>query len=129
MPVVSIVFGLLLSGMSAYFYLNPTDPNHRSLTALIPGGFGVALILCGLVALKDSLLKHAMHAAALIGVLGFIGGVANLVRGMMATPPLTLDSPKVQASGGLALLSLIFVALCVNSFIQARRRRAAQPQA
>jgi hypothetical protein len=29
----------------------------------------------------------------------------------------------------MAVLSLVFVMLCVNSFIQARRRKAAQAQA
>lgn len=128
MPVVSIVFGLLLSGLGAYFYLNAA-PEYRSFTALIPAFFGVPLILCGLVALKESMLKHAMHAAAVIGLVGFIGGVANLVRAAVGGAILSMDNPKVQASAGMAVLCLIFVGLCVNSFIQARRRRAAQSQA
>jgi hypothetical protein len=122
MPIVSVVFGLLLTGLGAYCYA-VANPEYRSFTATIPAWPGVLLILCGLIGLKESLLKHAMHAAATVGLLGFLAGAAQFARVMMAGDELT--SNKSVASGGMALLCGVFVGLCVNSFIQARRRRQA----
>ena len=39
-------------------------------TALIPAGFGALFLVLGLLALKASLRKHAMHVAAMLGLLG-----------------------------------------------------------
>ncbi len=120
MPYVSILFGLLLCGLGGYAY-HATD--YVSKTALIPAGFGLPLIIAGLFALNESYLKHAMHIAALVGLLGFIGGAANW--GMLMAKGEPSNSFKAMSSAGLAVLSLVFVLACVNSFIQARRRKAA----
>jgi hypothetical protein len=128
-PVLSIVFGVLLIALGVWGYwggvlnlwqpLGFAAPEHLSLTALIPAYMGAALVLLGLLALKESLLKHAMHAAALIGVLGLLAASWRLI---------SKGEVKSVAGASLAamtLLSALFVVLCVNSFIQARRRRRA----
>jgi hypothetical protein len=59
-----------------------------------------------------------MHIAVTVGLIGLIGGVVRFfqsVRGPMAA--------ETEATGAMALLCLIFVALCVRSFIAARRSR------
>ena len=89
---------------------------------MIPAFFGAPLLLCGVLALKESMLKHAMHGAAMVGLLGAIGGLANLVRGAMK------DEPNWRAagySGAMGVVCAIFVAMCVKSFIDARKRREA----
>lgn len=127
MPVVSIVFGLLLIVLGIWGYwggalglwqpLGFDAPEKLSGTALIPAYVGAVLVVLGLLAFKQSLLKHAMHGAAMIGLLGLLAAVGRI-----------LTTGKVQGVGGaslvaMALLCAIFVALCVNSFVQARRRR------
>ncbi|HEY7329202.1 MAG TPA: hypothetical protein VH592_16280 [Gemmataceae bacterium] len=129
MPFVSVVFGLLLIALGIWGYWGGTlglwerlgfaDPGRLSGTALIPAYVGAALVVLGLLALKESLLKHAMHGAAMIGLLGFVAAVARIAM-----------TGNVQGVGGtslslMALLCAGFVALCVNSFVQARRRRRA----
>ena len=47
------------------------EPKYKK-TALIPAAFGLALLLCGALALKESRKKHAMHAAAMVGLLGWV---------------------------------------------------------
>jgi hypothetical protein len=125
MPIVSIVMGALLVGLGVYGY-TASEPEHQSVTALIPAFVGGPLILCGLIALKDSLLKHAMHAAAMLGVLGFLAAAGRL--GMVAAKG-GLDVSKLGTQSLLAMTGIcaVFVALCVRSFIAARRRRLAGP--
>lgn len=124
MPVVTLVFSLLLIGMGlvGYFGSSSAEP---SLTALIPAVFGVLLGLCGLAALKDNLRKHAMHAASAIGLFGLFaaGGRAAMKA---AQKGIDFSNRADIMLVGMAVVCLVFVALCVNSFIAARRRRAAE---
>lgn len=124
MPIVSIVMGALLIGLGVYGYTF-AEPDKQSWTALIPAFVGGPLILCGLIALKESLLKHAMHAAAMLGVLGLLGGVANFVR-VAAKGELGKNPLGTQSTVAMAGLCAVFVALCVKSFIDARKRRQAR---
>jgi hypothetical protein len=122
-PHISVIFGLLLIALGVGGFVG-TGSEH--LTALIPAGFGLALALLGVVALKDSLRKHAMHLAAMVGLVGAVGGavmvVLPLVKGTGIERPVAYSCQTA-----LTVLCLVFVGLCVNSFVQARRRRAAAP--
>jgi hypothetical protein len=128
-PVVSILFGALLVALGVWGRyggdlglwqpLGFQPPEHLSGTAMIPAYVGAALALLGLVALKASLLKHAMHGAAMVGLLGLLAAAGRLIA-----------TGNTQGVGGTSLIGMtvlcaVFLALCVNSFIQARRRRRA----
>jgi len=128
-PVVSVVFGLLLIALGVWGYwggslglwqpLGFVPPEKLSGTALIPAYVGAALVVLGLLAFKESLLKHAMHGASMIGLLGLVAALGRV-----------LMTGNVHGVGGTSLLAMsllcaVFVALCVNSFLQARRRRRA----
>jgi hypothetical protein len=121
MPIVSVVFGGLLIAVGLWAKLST---GTQSLTALIPAFVGAPLVVAGLLALKESLLKHAMHAAAMVGLLGLLGSLYNLGRIVGRGADLT-ETPGV-ATILMTALSGVFVGLCVNSFVQARRRRAAR---
>lgn len=132
MANVSVVFGLLLTGVGLYGYFGT---GTSSPTALIPAAFGVPLVLLGVLAYRERLRMHAMHAAAVVGLVGFLGCVA------MAAPELPAlvrdgkviktNKDGVERDATAAVVSQtvtgvlcgVFEALCVNSFIQARRRR------
>ena len=100
------------------------EPEAVSKTALIPAAVGAVFLLCVVVViLNNALLKHAMHAAAVVGVVGFLGGFMPVMRG-------GLDWSKSGVKTGLlmSLVCAIFVGLCVKSFIDARKaREAGQP--
>jgi hypothetical protein len=132
-PVVAVVFGVLLIALGVWGRfggdlglwqpLGLARPEQLSNTALIPAYVGAALVVLGLLALKESLLKHAMHGAALIGLLGLLAAAGRLISALVA-------KGKVEGVSGVSLvlmtlLCAVFVGLCVNSFIQARRRRRA----
>lgn len=121
MPIVSIVFGLLLVGVGGWGY---SVAEVKSWTAWIPAIVGGPLVVAGALALNEKFLKHAMHAAAMVGVLGTLAGIGGVGR-LLALGKSLGDNPGI-ASLAMLGLSAVFVGLCVNSFIQVRRRRAAQ---
>ncbi len=127
MPRITIVFGALLIvlGLVAYFVMQEAD--NRSVTALIPAFVGLPLLALGLAAeAKPASRKHAMHAAAALGTLGFLGTVGGLVKALQwmgGTIPARPAAVRVQAV--MAVMCVIYVALCVRSFIAARKARQA----
>ncbi len=123
MARISIVFGLLLTALGVGAFVG-TGSEHP--TALIPAGFGLVLVLLGALALKDNLRKHAMHLAAVVGLIGAVGGAVMLLLPFIKGTG--IQRPTAYAcTAAMTVLCLGFVGLCVNSFVQARRRRMAAP--
>ena len=108
---------LILTGVAGYLLSEKAGP----VTALIPAAPGLLLIVCGLIA-RTSLraLKIAMHVAALVGLLGLLAAVGALIARWDGTFGL---AQTVQAA--MAIICGLFLALCVKSFRDARRRREA----
>ncbi len=120
MPTTAIVSGvlLILVGIAGYAFSIVND--NTSLTALIPAAFGLLLLILGLLAKsKESLRKHLMHAAVLVGLLGFIIPTARLISQMSKIEV----SLAVMSQALMALICLFFVILSIQSFINARRER------
>jgi hypothetical protein len=111
--------GLVLTALGVGFYFG-TD--RVSWTALIPAFFGVPLLVLGILALRERLLKHTMHAAAALGLIGFLGGAVMAVLGVAKSEG-ELGNATIE-QGLLALVCAVFVGLCVRSFIVVRRNRA-----
>lgn len=121
MPAVTIAYGVLLIALGAGFYFGT---GQESVTALIPAFFGVLVVLCGVLARREHLLKHAMHGAAALGLLAFLGGLPGLFRSFaLLGGGEVARRNAVLEQAAMALLSLVFVVLCVKSFIDARRAR------
>jgi hypothetical protein len=120
---VTVVFGILLIALGLIGYF-ATD--RVSWTALIPAIFGAVLLILGLLGYKEHLRKHVMHAAAMVALIGFIGALFRVVPHL---PALVAGEHiehgrAVLCSAIMAGLCGVFVALCVRSFIVARRNRA-----
>ncbi len=126
MPALAIVFGVLLVPVGLVAF-EQTGREHY--TALIPVGLGVVLIVLGALSYKPALRKHTMHAAALVGLLGVIGGGIRAIPGLVTylSGGQVKSVPALVGTSLTMLLCLVFLGLCVNSFIQARRRRQAPP--
>ncbi len=125
MAPFAVVFGLLLVALGGWGYLG-AEEEHRSVTALIPAFLGIALVGLGALAFRESLRKHAMHAAAALGLLGLLAASVRLVMALSGGKSLEERGP--QALAGMAVLCLLFVALCVRSFVKARLEQAARRQ-
>ena len=95
-----------------------------SLTALIPAAFGLVMALSGLLARDERKRKHAMHAAVVVALLGFLGSARGVMQiggvfdGTAARPA------AVVSQTVMAILTLIYVVMAVRSFSAARRSRA-----
>ena len=117
MPGTTRLTGLILIvlGVASYVLTGRT-----SLTAMIPAYFGAALVVCALLARKEAARKHAMHAAAAIGL---VGALAALGRGLPAAFSGGFSRPAVMSQLIMGAVLLIYVGFSVQSFIAARRRR------
>lgn len=123
MPGISLVFGglMIALGVGGWVMTGMEQP-----TALIPVGFGLVLEVCGVIAwVKPSTLKHTMHAAATVALLGLLGTARSLTK-LGAALDGTAERPAaVYSQSIMAVLCVIFLGLCVKSFIDARRARQA----
>ena len=111
----------------------------KSWTAFIPGIIGIILIaLVQGAEMKPNAKKHIMHVAVLIGLVGFIMLAFRMLPGAISEMnwlkgetygiihASSLKATTMLASAGLLL---VFVILCVVSFITARKEMAAQAKA
>jgi hypothetical protein len=118
MPSTSITCGVLLILIGIIGYVYGLTNNSASVTALIPAFFGIVLVIIGFLAKsKENLRKHLMHGAVLIGLLGFILPLGRLLSKISS---ITL-SAAVISQIAMSLICLVFLILCVKSFIDARR--------
>ncbi|MGA9673352.1 MAG: hypothetical protein WBQ94_29450 [Terracidiphilus sp.] len=122
MAKVTLVFALLLVALGLAGYLG-TGSLHP--TALIPTWIGLALGIFGFLAISpnESRRKLFMHINVTIGLLGFLGGAVEAVRGYLHAKSAGLEPDQIAlaSKATLAALMLIYVILCVRSFIAARR--------
>src|SRR5438094_73879 len=115
MAPITLIYSVLMIILGVGTYL---ATETTSKTPLIPAGFGIVFLLLGLLAFNDKLRKHVMHAASALGLVAFLAAVIVLiVRGGSAS------QAALGEQGVMALLSAGFVALCVRSFIEARKAR------
>lgn len=122
MAKISVVFAILLIALGLIGYFG-TGAEHA--TALIPTWFGAALGMFGLLAMSpdEGRRKLFMHVNVTLGLLGFIAVGIESIRGYVHAknagiqPDMIALASKVTMTG----LLLVYVILCVRSFIAARR--------
>ncbi len=115
---IALGVALIILGLAGYFLTGAA-----SYTALIPAAFGVVIGLLGLVARDESKRKHAVHAAVVVALLGFLGSARGIMQlggvfdGTAARPA------AVVSQTVMALLTLGYIVMAVRSFMAARRSR------
>jgi hypothetical protein len=144
MQYITIVFAVILIALGLIGYAAPDSSANQAdkksnetssseapqksgsnKTALIPSIAGVLLLIGGTFGLKKEWRKHAMHAAAAIGLLGFILAFGRVC--MKIGPWLSGDESVNQRAmifiSLMAVVCLLYVGFSVRSFIAARRAR------
>jgi hypothetical protein len=121
MAGISVGIGVALTLLGIVGY---AASGAASLTALIPAAFGISLTVLGILGRNERRRKHAMHAAALLAVIGFAATVSGFVRLFTLLGGGTVERPSaVVAQSIMAFLCAVFVVMAVRSFILARRAR------
>ena len=124
MAKVTLVFAVLLVilGLVGYFGTGSMHP-----TALIPAWFGLALGVFGFLAISPSegRRKLFMHINVTIGLLGLIGAAVEALRGYAKARAAGIEPDHIALASKLTMagLLLIYVNMCIRSFIAARRAR------
>ncbi len=121
MAKLTIGFGVVLILLGAWGFIS-TGNSHP--TALIPAYFGLVLAWCGVLANSADAKRRMlwMHVAVTAGLLGFLGSAVMVVVENVKAHGGPLAHPvAVEAQAAMAVLCLVFVGLCVRSFIAARR--------
>jgi hypothetical protein len=124
MAKVTLVFAVLLValGLAGYFGTGSIHP-----TALIPTWFGLALGVFGFLAISpnEGRRKLFMHINVTIGLVGFLGAAIEALHGYAHARAEGIEPDQIALASKLtmAVLLLIYVNLCVRSFIAARRAR------
>ena len=124
MAKVTILFGVLLFLLGVVVW---AATGRHAPTALIPAYLGIVLAILGLLARTRNQKRRMlmMHIAVTLGALGFlftaksIWDFIQLERGHMFARPVAVEDKAV-----MSVMLLIYVLLCVRSFIKARRTPA-----
>lgn len=123
MAKLTLVFAVVLIALGLVGFLG-TGSAHP--TALIPAVLGVLLGIFGALAISpnEGRRKLFMHINVTLGLLGFLGTVMGLIQWFQMLAGATVKNPPAtESKAAMALICVIYVALCVRSFIAARRAR------
>ena len=124
MPKFSIVLGIIFIVMGLYGYFGISS---ESITALIPTFLGIPLLVLGWIGLNEKYLKHAMHGAAVLTLLGFVGTVSGLIKFFRMLGGEEMQRPAaVTVQAIMSILCLLFLVFAIKSFIDARRNKESQ---
>jgi len=122
MAKFSIILGIILIalGLASYFGMS-----SESITALIPTFFGIPVLILGFLALNEKYLKHAMHGAAVLMLLGFAGTVSGLIKFFRMIGGEVFERPSaITIQAIMAVLCLIFLIFAIKSFVDARKKKS-----
>lgn len=126
MAKVTLVFAGLLIALGLVGFIGTGSVHY---TALIPTWFGLALGLFGFLAISpsESRRKLFMHINVTIGLLGFLGAGGRALQSYLhaSSAGTSPDAIALASQLTMAGMMLLYVLLCVRSFIEARRSRLA----
>jgi hypothetical protein len=121
MAIVSVVFAVVLAGLGVGGYVGT---GRNDLSALTPMWIGLVLGVFGVLAMctKEKLRKLFTHINESFGVLGFLySAIAALnYYGSTRSEGLDPDRTVLGLKVALVFVLLIYVNLCVRSFMAAR---------
>jgi hypothetical protein len=119
-PSLTIALGvaLIIVGLAGYVLTGAV-----SLTALIPAAFGLLIAVAGLIARDQRMRKHAMHAAVVIALIGFLGSVRGVLQLGALLDGTAARPAAVVSQTIMAVLTLGYIVMAVRSFVQARASR------
>jgi fucose 4-O-acetylase-like acetyltransferase len=123
MAKITVLFGVLLIILGAASFILT---GHKFPTSLIPAAFGILLVIFGSMAETPETRRRMlfMHIAVTVGLLGFLATAPALFSAWQLFKGKLFPYPAaIEEKAAMSVLLLIYVVLCVRSFIAARRSR------
>ena len=123
MARLTILFGIVLILLGVFGFV---ATGSHAPTALIPSYIGVVLAVLGFFAHGAEVKRRMllMHIAVTLGLLGCLGTIMGLAEYFEMLGGRQFPHPAaIEEKAATCVLLLVFVILCVRSFIAARRAR------
>jgi hypothetical protein len=123
MAKVTLFFAVLLIALGLVGFISTGSVHY---TALIPMWLGVLLGIFGALSFSPDAgrRKLFMHINVTLGLLGFLGTIMGLLQWFQMLGGATVKNPPAtESKAAMAVLCLVYVILCIRSFIVARRAR------
>jgi hypothetical protein len=123
MAKVTIAFAVVFIALGLVGFIGTGSVHY---TALIPAALGLLLGIFGALSLSPDAgrRKLFMHINVTLGLLGFLGTIMGLIQWFqMLGGSVVKNPPATESKAAMAFLCLIYVILCVRSFIAARKAR------
>jgi hypothetical protein len=120
MAKLTMIFGVILVAIGlGGLYLHGAKPH--------PAYSGAVLILCGVLANTENAKRRMlwMHLAVTVGLISFLIPAVRMVLAHTSSSSVQLEPWATHEQMLTAVVSLVYVGLCVRSFIAARRNRTA----
>ena len=126
MAIITIVAGLILAGLSAYGYKGAANLHDSAIFPLI---FGILLIVLGVAArlVGDKLRMIVSHIYSGVGIIGMLlaAVVALNTYGTARSNGDDPDMVLIKYLLVMAVVLLVYLNLCIRSFLNARAARKA----
>lgn len=123
MAKVTLVFAVILIAVGLVGFITTGSIHY---TALIPAVLGFLLCIFGALSFSPDAgrRKLFMHINVTLALLGFLGTVMGLFQWFSMLAGATVKNPPaVESKAIMALVCLVYVILCIRSFIAARKAR------
>ena len=123
MTKLTIGLGVLLCAVALAGFV-ATGSSHP--TALIPAAVGILFFLSGILANSVQAKKRMlwMHVAVTLALLCFLSTIKADIALFRLAHGADFEHPvAIEEKAAMSLLCLLFVLLCIRSFITARRTR------
>ena len=125
MARVSIVFGMLLCGLSAAGMISSIT---KDPVQFIPMMFGIPVLFCGVVSLNPHRRRFAMRSAAVLTAFGGLVGIVLIVSRMMSQVPDHAVSPRVAFVLMGSMLAICWTQAVLQAIMEFQGRRAQASQ-
>jgi hypothetical protein len=123
MAKVTLAFAVVFIALGLVGFIGTGSVHY---TALIPAALGLLLGIFGALSLSPDAgrRKLFMHINVTLGLLGFLGTIMGLIQWFqMLGGAVVKNPPATESKAAMAFLCLVYVILCVRSFIAARKAR------
>jgi len=123
MAKVSIIIGIIMTLIGFAGMYVATSNGKSPSTASIPVAIGALIAVFGVIStLKQSFTKHLMHLSLLLALIGLAGILFRWISaGTFTKPDFSPTDGAFLVQASFVTASVVFIALGIKSFIDARR--------